>query len=505
MRNKNNFTHLLFATALLFLLTSAHVFGQCSFTVTDGQPFIENFDSEEDFACWTIEDNTGGTWDYFQSSESSALASFTHKNDGDMARLVSPVLDLSGVSEATFRYSYAMMGLYNTDELIISYRSSENDSWHDLANHSISDYVNYYEDVFTLTDLSSTYQVSFLGIGHGGIYIFVDNIEIASTSNCARPVNLQATEITSYSALLSWSTNGNEESWIVDLNGEERVINEQPYYIDKLIPETQYTFKVKANCGDGEESEWSVPISFTTRCDVILVTDDMPYTDDFEASEEFICWTSEIVSGTDNWVLDLGYVIHNHTAFFIWLGGQARLVSAPLDISTVTEPTLSFKRRQRLNSAGVFDDLSVWYRVAETEEWHLLANFPFASQDWEEIVVPLPHPTETYQISFLAEANNAEGVYVDDVEVGDVHSVGLSESHGLKASVSPNPTTGKVTIVADVTEGTATVFDIFGKQVASTFMLDGRANIDMSGLARGVYMVRITDATGTTTIKLVKE
>ena len=36
-------------------------------------------------------------------------------------------------------------------------------------------------------------------------------------------------------------------------------------------------------------------------------------------------------------------------------------------------------------------------------------------------------------------------------------------------------------------------------------MLDGRANIDMSGLARGVYMVRITDATGTTTIKLVKE
>lgn len=504
MRNKNLFTHLLFATTLLCLLSSANAFGQCSFTVTDNQPYIESFDDAESFACWSIEDDTGGTWDLLLGTGSN-LASFTHKNDGDMARLVSPVLDLSGVDEASFRYSYAMMGLYNIDELVISYRSSENDTWHDLANHSFSDYANYYEDDFMLPDLSSTYQVSFLGIGHGGIYIFVDNVEIASTTTCARPINLQATEITATSALLSWSTTGLEKSWIMELNGEEQIVDSQPFLLDNLIPQSEYTFKVKADCGEGDESAWSVPFSFSTMCDVILVTDDMPYTDDFESSEEFVCWTSEILSGVDDWVLDLGYVIPNHTAFFIWLGGEARLVSAPLDISTVSEPTLAFKRRQRLSYSGNFDDLSVWYRTSETEAWQQLANFPFATQNWEDVVVSLPNPSSTYQISFLAKANDAEGVYVDDIEIGDVHSVGIVENHGIKASVNPNPTTGKVTIESDGSDGIATVFDRFGRQVASALMVDGRASIDMSGFARGVYMVRITAATGTTTIKLVKE
>ena len=35
------------------------------------------------------------------------------------------------------------------------------------------------------------------------------------------------------------------------------------------------------------------------QCDVIVVTDDEPYFDDFEASENFVCWQTEIVSGID--------------------------------------------------------------------------------------------------------------------------------------------------------------------------------------------------------------
>lgn len=507
MKTKSTLKHWIFDTALLCLLnllTIATAFGQCTVTVTDNEPFIENFEDSLAFQnCWTMEDVTGGTWEYLQGTNSS-LASFTHKNDGDMARLVSPTLDLSMVGEATLRFSYAMMGLYSNDDLSVGYRSSESDSWHELGHYSLSDYVNFYEDEFTLPDLSSTYQISFLGVGHGGMYIFIDNIEVSSSTSCSRPINLNASDITSTTALLGWSTTGNEESWTIDVNGQVREVEEQPYLMDKLEPETQYTFKVKANCGDGQESEWAIPITFTTTCDVMVITDDTPYYEDFESSEEFVCMSNEILSGDDGWVVDPGYVIPNNTAFFIWLGGEARLSTTTLDISTVSNPTLAFKRRQRINSNNVFDDLSVWYRASATEEWQLLANFPFATQNWEDVVLALPNPSSTYQVSFLAKANNAEGVYVDDVLIGDVSCVSVTETPFVTASVTPNPTNGKAEVNTNLTEGHVTVFDMFGKEVAHGFLMDGSVEIDLSACAQGVYMARVTSATGTTTIKLVK-
>lgn len=504
MKNKHTLTHWLFATALLCLLTNANAFGQCEFTVTDSQPYIEHFDDSLAFYnCWTTEDLMGGTWTLLIATNTN-VASFTHKNDGDYGRLVSPVLDLSQVSEATMRFSYAMMGLYNNDELTVSYRSSENDEWHDLNTYSLSDYVNYYEDEFTLPDLSSTYQISFLGVGHGGMYILIDNIEIASNTNCSRPINVNAFDITNSTAMIGCSTSGNEEGWIIEVNGVEHSVDAIPHMIDKLSPLTQYTVRVKALCGEGDESEWSASINFTTLCDAMVITDDTPFYDDFEASDEFVCWSNEIISGGDAWVVDPGYVIPNHTAFFIWLGGEARLSTTLMDITNVTNPTLSFKRRQRINSNNVFDDLSVWYRISENDEWKLLANFPFATQNWEEVTLSLPNPTDTYQVSFLATANNAEGVYVDDVLIGDASCVGVAENVLVNASVSPNPTNGKVVVNANVTEGRVVVYDLFGKEVADGLLMDGSVEIDLSACAQGVYMARVTSATGTTTIKLVK-
>lgn len=112
------------------------------------------------------------------SGSNTTLAVFSFTNVGDEARLISPVLDISGVDGATFSFSYAMIGLYDMDELEVSYRSSETDSWHTLGTYSVSDPQNFFEETFTLTDLSATYQVSFLGRGLGGYMIFVDNIEI---------------------------------------------------------------------------------------------------------------------------------------------------------------------------------------------------------------------------------------------------------------------------------------------------------------------------------------
>lgn len=503
MRNKHYFTKTLFATVMALFFSATTAVAQCTIPIAPGQSYIEDFQSGE-MECWTVETTSSATWAVMQGTGSNVMA-FQNASAGDEARLVSPTFDLTGSNSATFSFSYVMMALYPPyDELIVSYRTSPSDDWHQLANYSFSDWSNTYDASFTIDDLSSTFQVSFLGYCNGGYYIFVDDIEIASAGGCARPVNLSATEITPTSALLGWSTTGNEESWTVELNGHTRTVDTQPFLEDALEPNTEYVFRVKANCGEGMESEWSQPMTFKTACDVIVVTDELPYFDDFEASEDFVCWRNEILSGEDGWVVDPGYLILNNTAFFIWLGDEAMLVSAPLDITGVTHPILTFKHRQR--SLGQFvDELSVWYATSINDYWHLLGEYTYACEDWETVTFELPEASDAYLIAFKAKSNEADGVYVDDVYVGNNPDVGVDEHAALVATVSPNPTNGIVTLSANVAKGDVAVFDMMGKQVLTATVVEGRADIDLSAFAKGVYMARISSETGTRTIKLVKE
>lgn len=502
MTNTRHLIRTMAIMAVIMLFFVGQIWGQCEFTVTDGQPFIEDFEGDQ-FECWTIETVGGGNWTTMEGS-TTTLAAFSFTSAGDEARLISPVLDISGVDGATFSFSYAMMGLYQTDELVVSYRSSETDSWHTLGSYSISDYQNFYEETFTLTNLSATYQISFLGRGLGGYMIFVDNIEIMGTGGCPRPVSLQATEITAFAAQLGWSVSGNEQGWVIDFDGQIINTDTQPYRVDNLDPQTEYTFTVKAICGGGAESEWAIPVSFETLCDVIVVTDDEPYYDDFESSDDFVCWMNEIVSGTDKWVVDPGYLYPNNTAFFIWLGGEARLISAPLDLTAVSNPALTFKHKQPGLSYGAGDQLKVGYRTNENDIWHILADYDSTFTDWEEESLSLPNPSATYQIAFIGIGHNAEGVYVDDVMVGQGYD-GIIDQQAVVASVSPNPTTGIVKIETNVAEADITVFDMLGKQIVCVKAYEGQADIDLSRCDQGVYMARISSETGIVTVKLVKE
>ena len=501
MKNRQVFTKLLLAITLVFAMNDIS-FGQCVIPIAPGQSYIEDFQSGE-MECWTVETTSSATWAVMQGTGSNVVA-FQNASAGQEARLVSPTFDLTGSNIATFSFAYAMMALYDNDELTVSYRNSPSDTWHTLDTYSFNDWANTYDASFTIEDLSSTFQVSFLGHCNGGYYIFVDDIEIASAGGCARPVGLTATEITTTTALLGWSTAGNEESWTIDLNGHQTIVTMQPYLMDRLEPNEVYTFRVKANCPGGLESEWSQPTTFKTQCDVIIVTDDLPYFDDFEASEDFVCWQNQLENGDDGWVIDPGYLFPHNTAFFIWLGNAAWLVSAPMDITAVTSPFLTFKHRQRSLDSNV-DELSVWYATSPNDSWYLLGNYTYVCEDWEEITLALPDASATYYIAFRGKSNNADGVYVDDVRVGNDPSLGINELSALAAIVSPNPTMGSITVETNVADGEVVVFDLYGRQMTTATLHQGRAELDLSDVAKGVYVARISSEVGTSTIKLVKD
>ena len=503
MKNRHYLTKALFVAAMTIFFYAATATAQCVIPIGPGQSYTEDFQSGQ-MECWTVETTGNATWAVMTGTGSNVVA-FQNASAGEEARLVSPTFDLTGSNSATFSFAYAMMALYTPDELEVSFRTSPEDIWHQLASYSISDWSNTYDASFTLDELSSTFQVSFLGHSNGGYYIFVDDIDIVSAGGCARPMGLQASEITAFSALLGWTTTGNEESWTIDLNGHEATVTTQPFLMENLEPNTEYTFHVKANCGEGMESEWSYAYTFTTLCDVITVTDDQPYFDDFEASEDFVCWQSEIVSGEDGWVIDPGYLFPNNTAFFIWLGEEAMLVSTPLDITAVSHPVLTFKHKEPHGNYNDADELSVWYATALDDYWHLLGEYTAIYDSWDSVTLALPEASDTYYIAFKGKSNNADGVYVDDVWVGNYGDDGVNETLALAVTVSPNPTSGNVTVEANTTNGEVVVFDLFGRQVMAATLREGRTEIDLSGVAKGVYVARIASEAGTTTIKLVKE
>ena len=490
--------------AIAMVLFFAHLsFGQCVIQFQNGQSYVEDFESGT-MECWTVESTGSATWSIMTGTSSSVVA-FQNANTGDEARLISPTFDMTGIDGATFSFAYAMMALYNNDVLTVGYRTAPTDSWHELGSYSLNDWSNTYEAFFELPNPSATYQISFLGHCNGGYYIFIDNIEITPTLGCAKPVNLNARDITAFSAQLEWSTTGNEDSWLLEMNGQTTKVTTMPFQATELTPQTDYTFRVKAQCSETLSSEWSLPYTFKTLCDVITVTDEEPYFDDFEASEEFVCWQNEIALGEDGWVIDPGYLILNNTAFFIWMGVEAQLVSAPLDISAVTKPVLIFKRRQPLSPDYINDELSVWYLTNNDIMWRLLGSYPGDAEEWETIQLDLPDPTGRYQIAFLARSHDGDGVYVDDVWVGNDPTIGVAETLSLCAVASPNPANETILLAANVADAMVEVFDMMGRKTADALLSEGRAVLDLNGFAPGVYLARVSAETGVTTLRFVKE
>lgn len=97
--------------------------------------------------------------------------------------------------------------------------------------------------------------------------LHIDNVRVDYIPDCDKPRNLVANNIMGYNATLNWT--GDADSWIVayktaaDADFMEVPVTEHPYTLADLIPETFYTVKVRAVCGE-LYSEWSSPEYFTT-------------------------------------------------------------------------------------------------------------------------------------------------------------------------------------------------------------------------------------------------
>ena len=79
------------------------------------------------------------------------------------------------------------------------------------------------------------------------------------------------------------------------------------------------------------------------------------------------------------------------------------------------------------------------------------------------------------------------------------------ENYGSLITIHPNPTTGVIRIEGATPNADLSVFDVFGKRMMSDKVTSELTELDLSGLAAGVYVIRIANAGEVTTVKVVKE
>ncbi len=88
----------------------------------------------------------------------------------------------------------------------------------------------------------------------------IDAVTFTTAPTCPKPTNLVAGSIGAHSAVLSWTEKGEADQWQICINGEESnliAVNENPFTLTNLDPETAYSVKVRAYCSAEDQSSWS--------------------------------------------------------------------------------------------------------------------------------------------------------------------------------------------------------------------------------------------------------
>ena len=231
--------------------------------VTSENPYQEGF--ENNGLCWSIEQVAGEEGWYTletTSAQEGAYMAVCHYDPESQSRLISPVFDLTQTENPTLTF-YHHQAAYQTivDDLTVYYRTSETAEWTELATYT-TEYADWTMETFVLPTPTATYQISFLGSGNDGNYIWLDDINIFDDveTPCETPTNVAVEN-----GVVTWTGNAANYNVVIAV-GEDTVVNTtvatNSYTIEGLNDGDHATVTVQAVCSEDNLSEWSEAVEF---------------------------------------------------------------------------------------------------------------------------------------------------------------------------------------------------------------------------------------------------
>ena len=170
-------------------------------------------------------------------------------------------------------------------------------------------------------------HVAFRGTHTGTLvqYIYLDDITIEAISACGRAFDPTVTAATATTAQLAWTDTIGSSQWVVSWRPDtatawtEVTVNDNPYTLTGLTPNTLYRFRVAPVCLSGERADWSrTTCLFTTS----QVPASIPYSYNFEEAAEWNNWQTASNS-TTNWVRGNGADGNSTHAMYLSADGGA--------------------------------------------------------------------------------------------------------------------------------------------------------------------------------------
>jgi hypothetical protein len=243
-----------------------------------------------------------------------AFRNTTRQTTGAITRLITPVMDLSGVFQPILCFAHAQdKWTGDFDTLRVYYRNSADSRWIELKTFDKS-IAQWQRDTIYLTSVTKTYQIAFEAVDNLGRGVVLDDVIVRSAPNCTQPFNLMVSNVKNEAATLSWiasfdvlelylkvSSTPLTAAQLADKSFSADVLNatidgiEFDYEIKGLTQGTQYYVYLQSNC-NGELSEWSEELTFTTTTSI-----ELPYEQDFNLK-----YQPGVVSYLPYWVAACG-------------------------------------------------------------------------------------------------------------------------------------------------------------------------------------------------------
>ncbi|MEE1142341.1 MAG: fibronectin type III domain-containing protein, partial [Bacteroidales bacterium] len=244
-------------------------------------PYVQNFESGAN--CWSTEAIQGASgiyddaWAVIDEYELDVITFISGNaiwhtyEEGVSGRLVTPMFDLTSLTNPYVKFDYARLSDGVTEGLTVHYKASAEDSWTLLATMNGTP-DQWILDSIALPNPSETYQIAFVSAGVNGYGVLVDNFTVYDAEQggedpdpepepCDAPTALAANNITQTSAEITW--NGTASSYEFRLNaGTSETLTTTSKSLTGLTANTAYTVEVRAICED-QQSAW-VSATFTT-------------------------------------------------------------------------------------------------------------------------------------------------------------------------------------------------------------------------------------------------
>lgn len=487
----------------------------------------ENFDATTGSNlpdCWSVVKNGTGLNQYayaytVASNANSGLRAVQLNNASSTApsniMLVSP--NLQNVSAGTHRLKFSAKTNGDTGSIQIGTVDGTSNTAFFYEYQTIELSSTYTEYIVDFSNYQGT--DTYIAFRHNtpGSYksIYLDDIRWEALPLCTDVYDIEINDITTTEVTVAWAAVNDQTTWQVAYGTVSvtdpatltpiDVATNTYVTIPNLITSTTYKVWVRSVCGV-QNGAWIGPVSFNTAC-LSAATLNENF-DSVSFPNLPICWSKIIVNAATDASISVSPFASSTPPNSVEMNGGSSasslskiiLVSAPVSTLSAGNYQLKFKASGNATlEVGTLDGNTA------------LSNFTA-----HEVVTPNEMMITSYTIDFssytgtdthigirLLTPNAYKYTNIDNFVWEENLSTGAFDASQFQ--YYPNPVKNILNLAYNQNIDKVAVYSLLGQTVLEKTIYATSANIDMSALAPGSYIVKITSGNQTKTIKVIKE